>query len=293
MKYRFLRFPEGKVKAVTFSYDDGCSQDLRTAEVFDHYGLKGTFNINSANVIREKGLTAREIQEHILDKGHEVAVHGQLHRAPGVVRAVEGIRDILCCRLELEEMFGEIIRGLAYPDSGIGRFVNGASYEKIRAYLQELDIVYARTARGDNNRYALPEDWYCWMPTAHHDNPQVLDWAKEFVELTLPVHGSRKSPRLFYVWGHSFEFDRNDNWEQLTRLCEALAGRDDIWYATNMEICQYVMAYERLVYSADGLRVYNPSVQTVWFEVDGTPYRVDPGQTLTVADTRFPFFKNI
>ena len=36
-----------KKKAVTFSYDDGVPQDRRLAEIFDCYGMKGTFNFNS------------------------------------------------------------------------------------------------------------------------------------------------------------------------------------------------------------------------------------------------------
>lgn len=47
MKYRFLRFPEGRAKAVTFSYDDGCRDDIRFARTIDRYGIKCTFNINS------------------------------------------------------------------------------------------------------------------------------------------------------------------------------------------------------------------------------------------------------
>ena len=31
----FMRYPGGKAKAVTFSYDDGIPQDKRLAEVFD------------------------------------------------------------------------------------------------------------------------------------------------------------------------------------------------------------------------------------------------------------------
>ena len=34
-------------KAITFSYDDGVTQDQRLIEMFDRYGLKATFNINS------------------------------------------------------------------------------------------------------------------------------------------------------------------------------------------------------------------------------------------------------
>ena len=37
----------GKNKAITFSYDDGLTQDIRLIEIFNKYNLKGTFNLNS------------------------------------------------------------------------------------------------------------------------------------------------------------------------------------------------------------------------------------------------------
>ena len=37
----------GKKKAVTFSYDDGVTQDIRLIEIFNRYGLRATFNLNS------------------------------------------------------------------------------------------------------------------------------------------------------------------------------------------------------------------------------------------------------
>ena len=94
MKYRFLRFPGGKTKAVTFSYDDGCREDLKTVQVLDKCGMKGTFNINTAGVLTDTTgfhMSEDEIRENILEKGHEVAVHGQWHKAPGLVRAIDGI----------------------------------------------------------------------------------------------------------------------------------------------------------------------------------------------------------
>lgn len=286
MKYRFLRFPEGKTKAVTFSYDDGCRQDLRTVKVLDNYGLKCTFNINSARIgktAEDWHITEQEIQENILDAGHEVAVHGQWHKAPGKARPIEGIQDVLNDRLELERIFGRIIRGMAYPDSGICSFTNQASLENIKGYLKDLDIAYARTLRQYNNRFELPSDWHQWMPTAHHDTPEILEWAKEFVEMDVDkLYSADRDAKLFYVWGHSFEFDRNDNWQQLDAICEALGGREDIWYATNMEIYEYVTAYHSLIYSADGCRIYNPTLQTVWFNYDGKPYCIQPGETLLV-----------
>ena len=39
-------FPEGKAKALTMSYDDGRLQDERLVEIFNKYGIRGTFNLN-------------------------------------------------------------------------------------------------------------------------------------------------------------------------------------------------------------------------------------------------------
>ena len=46
----------GKFKAVTFSFDDGVSQDKRLIDLFDKYGLKGTFNLNS-NLLGKKHIS--------------------------------------------------------------------------------------------------------------------------------------------------------------------------------------------------------------------------------------------
>lgn len=282
MRYRFMRFPGGKPKAVTLSYDDGCPQDLRFAEVISSYNMKCTFNLNSDELRGETALTKEEVENSFLSKGHEIAVHGSYHRAEGLQRPIDGIRDVLDCRLELEKRYGMIIRGMAYPDSGIRIFANAASYAQIRNYLSELDIAYARTLGGDNDYFEMPTDWYAWMPTAHHGNPKVLDYIEKFADLTLRPSGAGRQPRLFYLWGHSYEFDRNNNWELLERICDGLAGREDTWYATNMEIYNYTSAYNSLVYSADGTIVYNPTVCTVWFDIDGTLYSIGAGETIKI-----------
>ena len=40
-------FPGGKHKALTMSYDDGRTQDRRLIEIFNKYGIRGTFHLNS------------------------------------------------------------------------------------------------------------------------------------------------------------------------------------------------------------------------------------------------------
>ena len=285
MRSVFMRFPGGKAKAVTFSYDDGVPQDKPLAELFDRYGLKGTFNFNCSWMHPERNFTKEEVKEYFLSKGHEIAVHGAYHRPTGNLRPIEGIRDVLDCRLELEELCDGIIRGMAYPDTGVTRFGNLGSYEAVRQFLVELDIAYSRTLGGDNNQFTMPNDFYAWMPTAHHSNPKIMEWIEEFLNLDLStkLYHAKRDPRLFYIWGHSYEFDRANNWDHMEEVCKKISGHDDVWYATNIEICDYTQAYKSLRYSANGYRIYNPSVQTVWLDVDGVLYSVKPGETICLA----------
>lgn len=276
----FLRYPGGKAKAVTFSYDDGVPSDKRFAETLDRYGMKATFNFTA----RADGFTSEEIKAYFLSKGHEIAVHGAFHRANGNLRPIEGIRDVLDCRLYLEERCGQMVRGMAYPDSGITQMGNFTTYERIKHYLTDLDIVYARTLGADNDSFMLPSDFHAWMPTAHHNNPHLFEYIEKFLSLDISTkaYHARRVPRLFYIWGHSYEFERDNNWERLEDICRAFSKSDELWYATNMEIYEYVEAYKSLVHSADGHTLYNPTLHTVWLDADGTLYSIKSGETVRI-----------
>jgi peptidoglycan/xylan/chitin deacetylase (PgdA/CDA1 family) len=285
MRYRFLRFPEGKLKAVTFSYDDGCRADIQLAEIFNKYGMKGTFNLNSAWLGKNDTdwhLTKEEIQQHIINAGHEIATHGAEHRANGNLRAIDGIQDVLSCRLGLEKDFDTIVRGLAYPDTGIVHLNNGATLESIEHYLKELDIVYARTLGQINDSFNLPQNWYQWMPTAHHDNKEVMELIDKFVAWKEQSYAARREPKLLYLWGHAYEFNEKNNWERMEEICQKLSGKEDTWYATNIEIYDYVAAYNSLVYSADGSKIYNPTLKQIWLDIDGKQYTVKSGETIKI-----------
>lgn len=285
MKYNYLRFPGGKTKAVTLSYDDGSRHDIRLCDTLNRYGLKCTFNLVGAKFDQGISSMSKEyIERELLAKGHEIANHGYDHRGLDVQRPIEVTQEVLHCRLVLEREFGRIIRGFAYPDRCPNRFKIPNIYAQLRRQLCDLDIVYARSAGDDNDSFALPEDWLCWMPTAHHDNPALFDYIDRFLSEDVNAqYRSRRGPRLFYLWGHAHEFENKGNWARLDEICEKLAGHHDVWYATNMEIYTYVEAYRSLEYSADGHRVYNPSLLTVWFDVDGTPYTVKSGETVLLS----------
>lgn len=280
MRYRIMRFPEGKTKAITLSYDDGVTQDKILAKLTAEYGIKCTFNLSADWLNRKNHLTDDEVKKYILANGHEVAIHGNCHIAPGIASAKDGIRDMLECRYSLENKFKKIIKGMAYPDTGVN-YTQFTDYSEVKNYLQMLGIVYGRSLGNDNNNFRVPTDWHKWIPTCHHNNPNLFNWLNEFKELNnkegyLPhLH-----PRLFYLWGHTYEFENDNNWDVIKEFCKQAADSNDIWFATNVEIYEYTKAFNSLEFSVDNDIVYNPSLFDVYFRLDNNEYMIKSGETL-------------
>lgn len=283
-RYRQMLFPGGLYKAVTFSYDDGNAADVRLSDIFTKYGMKATFNLNSRTLRSACGVSDDEIRAYSLERGHEIAIHGYMHRAAGQLRPIEVVNEYLDSRRDLEARFGKIIRGMAYPDSGVNRFNGNCDYSEVKSILASLDIAYARTAGASGMNMELPTDWHAWSPTAHHSDPRLFEYIDKLFEFDPEkVYISALSPKLLYIWGHSYEFNNADNWDLIERICERLATkRDEIWFATNIEIYDYTEAYRSLVYSADGYTVYNPTLYDIWFQIDRKPYCIRSGETLNI-----------
>lgn len=284
MKYIFMRYPRGLSKAVTLSYDDGTPSDMRLCDTITRHGMKGTFNLVGSEVETRRCLPLEYVKEGMIARGHEITNHGYLHRAMDCIRTADAVAEVLDGRRALERELGIIIRAYTYADRCLRADEHPEIYGRVRPILEDLDVTYARTAGADNDSFDLPTDFYQWMPTAHHNNPRLFDWIDRFTALDVDaLYVAERRPRLFYIWGHSREFDTNNNWERLDEICRRLGGRDDTWYATNGEIYDYVQAFRSLVFSADRLTVYNPTLIDVYLDCDGTPVTVPSGATVTLS----------
>ena len=65
-------------------------------------------------------------------------------------------------------------------------------------------------------------------------------------------------------------------------FAKKMGGHKDVWYATNIEIVDYVNAYRSLIVSADGSTVHNPTAATLWLEGNGALHRIAPVETRIV-----------
>lgn len=259
MAITFL-FPDGKRKAVTFSYDDGVTFDRQLIDIFNRHHLKGTFNLNSGLIPNNTGkIQAADIPA--VYAGHEVACHAYTH--PFLERLAPGecMREVWQDRQRLEEITGTPVIGMAYP--------YGTYNSQVIDILRSAGIVYSRTTAATMN-FALPDNYLAWHPSCHHRN--MLELGPRFLD-------AKYAYSVLYVWGHSYEFDRNNNWEDMEKFADLICDKPDIWYATNIEIYRYDQAVKALVTSTDGKMLYNPSAVTVWFSYNNTVQTIAPGAT--------------
>ena len=271
-----MRFPGGKPKALTLSYDDGTKFDERLVSIMSARGILGTFNLNSGIMPDEKSdhhVAKNEVRSLYLDTGNEVAVHGRYHMSLADYPDQDGITDVYEDRLEWERVCGMPIRGMAYA--------NGSYSDRVVDYLAKLGINYSRTTVSTHD-FRVTTDWLRLPATCHHNDPRLMELADSFIGFDHSKN-YRKQPLLFYLWGHSYEFNNNDNWDVIERFCDKMGGRDDIWYATNGMIYDYVKAYEALDATLDGSVIKNPTSIDVYIESDGVKYAVKAGETLRIG----------
>lgn len=267
---------DGKRKVLTFSYDDGTTQDIRLIEIFNKYGLKGTFNVNSgaflADSSKRKGagrLTWDEAEKLFCNSAHEVAVHTLTHPWIAEIKSHEVIKEVIEDRKNIEKHFGSIARGMAYPF--------GCYTAETLEVLKLCGVVYSRTVKSTHD-FRFPENWLELHPTCHHGDAQLMTLADKF----LNEEPAWDLCNMFYVWGHSFEFDTHNNWELIEEFAKKVSGKADVWYATNIEIYDYVKAYERLETSADNTIIFNPSAIPVWFTENNRAYKINPNEKLII-----------
>lgn len=227
----------GKMKALTFSYDDGVTQDERLIGIFNKYGLKATFNLNSGLLgrsgelvrdgvrISHNKIAPADVQR--VYAGHEIAAHTLTHPfLPKLEDEDEIVRQVEQDRLALSALCGYEVVGFAYPGGGINHDRRVA--EIIR---RRTGVKYCRTT--DSTRGFDPQA-YLWEfnPTVYHhvEMDEMFRLGEAFLTMT------PQTPQIFYVWGHAYEFDIRDEWGRFEEFCKMMAGRDDIFYGTNREI---------------------------------------------------------
>jgi peptidoglycan/xylan/chitin deacetylase (PgdA/CDA1 family) len=222
----------GKHKAITFSFDDGITDDIRLVELLNKYGLKATFNLNAGHLTGALHWRYKDVKEvrhinyydhpHLYD-GHEVACHGYTH--PHLENLDEPTMDnqVRLDKFILEKLYQCSVRGMAYP--------YGTYNDALIEVLQNNGIAYCRTVKSTYD-FGLPAQPLTWHPTCHFKDERRMELAEAF------VNARAEEDVLFYIWGHSYELVTEEDWAAFEQFCAFIAGRDDICYCTNLEVLE-------------------------------------------------------
>lgn len=217
-------------KAITFSYDDGIEQDRKLVEIFNRYGMKATFNLNTGiqspesnfeiegvhiNRMKQEGLA-------MLYQGHEIAIHGLTHAAPTELTKEQLDEEFMTDAKNIERIYGTYPVGMAYA--------YGCVNDEVVEYLKSIGVKYGRTVEASHS-FEIPKEPLKLKATCHHNDDMLFELAEKF----LKAEPKENEQMLFYVWGHSYEFDVNNNWDRIEEFCKMMSGRNDIFYGTNRE----------------------------------------------------------
>lgn len=226
---------DGKMKALTFSFDDGVKQDARLIGILDRYGLKATFNINSGLLGNKHTITTpdwsvdhTEVDEDevkALYANHEVAVHTLTHPNLTTLDENEIISQVEQDRLKLSEIVGYEVIGMAYPCGGVNNNDHVANVIK-----NNTGVKYSRTITTTSN-FDIQDNLFRFNPSVYYIDIALMEkLAAEFIELRPDC------PKIFYIWGHSYELDIYGKWDVFESFCKSICNKNDIFYGTNREV---------------------------------------------------------
>lgn len=225
---------DGKLKAITFSFDDGVTQDVRLIELFNKYGLKATFNVNSSflglkntldrnnHIVSHDKNSPDKIAE--IYKGHEIASHSLTH--PDLTELSEEaiVWQVEEDRKTLSRLAGYNVECMAYPF--------GLQDERVAKIVKErTKIRFARTVTSSYG-FDIPENLYLYDPSVYYiEKDKLFELGEKFVNL------KTDKPQVFYIWGHAYELDAEYiTWQEFEEFFKLIAHREDIFYGTNGQI---------------------------------------------------------
>ena len=267
-------YPNGKKKAFNITYDDGILQDVRFVELLNRYGLKGTFNLNSALMenqfewVHEKGLVVKRLSIDVvkdLYEGHEAASH-TLHHPYMHDLSEEGVMwELGQDKRNLEVLFGKEIKGFAVPFD----YYSGLIEECVKA----CGFAYGRISEMSHS-FRPQKDYYNWKATVFHCEDVMEELVQQFVE-------TEEELAVFQIVGHSYDLDAEDMWDRMEHVLRTVSEQEDVLPMTNIEMIEYLKAMERA--EITDAYIQNHSDRSLWFAIDDVVHEVKPDEKVMRA----------
>ena len=232
--------------AVTTSWDDGDSADLRVAELLAGNGLKGTFYV-AFNHPESKKIGDEEIR--ILSRmGMEIGSHTLTHRLLTGRPRAEVRHELSESKRRLEDILGAPVTAFSYPQGAFTSTARAALIETgyrlgrstmafhtgydFDPWLMPISVEFARSSRTAITRHALRDGNLSglmnWMrTTALEVDP--LSLARAMFDQVVERGG------IFHLNARSWEVEKNALWREFETVVRHIAQVPGLRHVTNSE----------------------------------------------------------
>ena len=231
---------------ITFSFDDNHKLNLKIADLFEEFGFTATFYINRGITPKHPSPMEEDEIKNLFDRGFEIGAHTLTHPILTTIESEDELwNEIKGSKDYLEKITGAELYGFSYP--------KGSFNDKVINYVQLAGYRYGRTiGEGCTINSSNP---YTIVPTIQiYNNVQRRylrfkkrlmnkepysisgDWKRSCVLFMRKLKREKplKNESVVHIWGHSWEVNQQNLWEDLKELLVEINNYDFI-SVTNRE----------------------------------------------------------
>lgn len=235
----------------TSSWDDGSVYDIKLSELLLKYDQKATFFIPLANIEKRNIINTNQIFD--LSKNFEIGAHTINHKYLTSISNEESEYEIKQSKIELETIICRPVFGFCFP---------GGKYRPIHIqFVNQVGFKYARTVNMFQFKY-YPIIMNTTLQAYNHSKFMYFihlikrGYFPELFQYAIPIltnnrwdklmfdildnhtkYDSAQKIAIIHLWGHSWEIQENNMWQQLEHFLEHL-NNYKISSKTNFEISQ-------------------------------------------------------
>lgn len=204
------------MKLFVFAIDDGTIFDKKVIDIFNRYGIKATFNLNSGLqdfVWYKDWLEVRRLKldenKDIYD-GHEVASHSLTHPFLTSMSDEDVYKEVKEDIDNLESIFHREITTFSFPFDGFDE--------------RTIDIV----RRAGISHIILPAiDDSFRLPIDNH-HIKVTSWNIDDALLKVQAFIKDEKAEIFVYLSHSYDYEYGNSYDKLEELCRIVNENKDI-----------------------------------------------------------------
>lgn len=243
----------------TCSFDDGDTSDKRLAILMQKYGIKGTFYIPKYCELAKKNLNEAEIRE--ISNYIEVGAHTINHPVLTQIEDSLAKIEIINSKNWLEAVIGKEVKCFCPPTGRFNNFHKLVTKEAGYSLIRTVEMLqFSNFDITDNSIFTiLPTTFQCYNHSQKSYfknaikrmnfskvielqkvyNKSWLQMAINYINFVIQKEKSMNEKNLFiHLWGHSWELDKYNLWDELESFFMMLSNIDEInlKFCTNSEL---------------------------------------------------------